>query len=230
MRLYKNDKIYNQNITKQYENKNDALIAPGGSYQSTLTVWALSYHSWLTWREATEAFLGKLFNFCYFCCYVCRGCWGKASQKGLPCAQLVSGWHVQDTQGSWYRQWDGYITNQHPEKAARWAFWIICGPKRQQAANQSDQRLTEGNVRTPFCCYTTFWLRNNMIFDLIHNKIIMISSRWYQGYCLCNCFKRLFETALLTDGSALVHCHGKYYCYKIIILLLFLNITVYVCY
>lgn len=111
------------------------------------------------------------------------------SERPAMC-QLVSGWHVQDTQGSWYRQWDGYITNQHPEKAARWAFWIICGPKRQQAANQSDQRLTEGNVCTPFCCYTTFWLRNNMIFDLIHNKIIMISSRWYQGFCMCNCSQR----------------------------------------
>lgn len=54
-----NYKICNQNITKQYENKNDALIAPGGSHQSKLPVWALSYRSWLTWREATEAFFGK---------------------------------------------------------------------------------------------------------------------------------------------------------------------------
>lgn len=97
------------------ENKNDALIAPGGSYQSTQPLLgqvnrvSSDLLQLANLKRSNQGFLWE--NYFIFVIYVFMcvgGYWGKASQKGLPCAQLVSGWHVQDTQGSCYRQWEGY--------------------------------------------------------------------------------------------------------------------------
>ena len=54
-------------------------------------------------------------------------------------------------------EWEGCrgaesMTNQHPEQAARWAFWIIYGSGRQSEANQSEQRTTKGKLWTS-CFY-----------------------------------------------------------------------------
>lgn len=171
--------------------------------------------------------MGKLFHFCYLCFYVCRWLLGESfSERPAMCPAckwVACTRHPRELLQAVGRiQWTVSITNQHPEKAARWAFWIICGPKRQLAANQSDQRLTEGKVCTPFCCYTIFWLRNNMTFYLINNKIIMISSRWYQGFCMCNYFKRMEVHKSTVMVNITVAAISK----NIIILLLFLNITV----